>query len=452
MAGPYAPSAGATPPDYATFHREQKENYDPEPDDLMRIWMVYVGQGDGLLIQLPPKNSYDPDPEDEDPSRTERVDILIDGGSSLNSNVGRMESFLTRLYEDPTVEHAVITHHDSDHVKGLIYMLEQDSVAVESIYHNGLASYARGKRGFSNGTSGSIAVIDKRSGQLRKGMAFLEDDGERMKPGYLIEDLAALEQGLEDEDFQGTYADLAGAVVNETAPIEVTAFGRCREGGSFIEEREADMDRGVDLTGISLELLSPMDPPRKYGGWGETINGNSVTFRLEYKNFDMLFTGDHNEKSEEALLEHLEQAGKLDLLSCDVLKVPHHGSSHAYKDFLGRNGCNPVVSIASMGEHGFKSKQMYSGAWQHPSTDVISWLGRSHRVYHTLIHEKRFRWSDLKTTDDHEAMHEYSHILVETDGEWFRVVEIDIDIVDLDSPPSVHMTRRGNGTRWIKAD
>jgi len=105
-----------------------------------------------------------------------------------------------------------------------------------------------------------------------------------------------------------------------------------------------------------------------------------------------------------------------------------------------------------MGHQGFKSKTMSSGAWQHPSTDVISWLGGSHRVYHTLIHERKFRWSDLRTTADHERMHEYSHILVETDGEWFRIVEVDIDTTDPNSPPSVNNTRRGNGTRWIEAD
>jgi len=51
------------------------------PSELLRIWVVYVGQGDGLVIQLPTRYDYDPDPGDDDDVRSERVEILIDGGS-----------------------------------------------------------------------------------------------------------------------------------------------------------------------------------------------------------------------------------------------------------------------------------------------------------------------------------------------------------------------------------
>ena len=72
-------------------------------------------------------------------------------------------------------------------------------------------------------------------------------------------------------------------------------------------------------------------------------------------------------------------------------------------------------------------------------------------MYHTLIHERRFKWSDLDTMAKHHAMMEYSHVLIETDGEWFRIVEIPEIETDLNNPPTVQQTRRGNGTRWIRA-
>lgn len=449
------PYAFGTPPNYKSFHRDQRTDYQPNPDDLMRIWTVYVGQGDGLLIQLPPKCNYDPDPTDDVSSRTETVDVLIDGGSHNPQNETIMESFVLNLYDEPAIiEHAVITHHDGDHVKGLIHILTGDSVGVESIYHNGLASYRRGKRGFSNSTTAAEAVRDISSGQLVRGMAFLEpdddDQGKKLSEDYLINTKQELQEGLNNDEFQGVYDELANAVVDEDDPIEVRLFQRCVENGPFIEEREAKLNRGVDLAGIEFKLIWPLERARKYGGWGETINGNSVTFRLDYGDFSMLFSGDHNEKSEEKLVEHLSDTNELDLLNVDVLKVPHHGSWHAYEPFFRRRTDNsqynrPVLSVASMGPRGFTT------SWRHPSNEVIKWLGGAHRVYHTFIHEKRFNWSDLQTQEEREQMHERKHILIETDGEWFRIVEVDVREVDLTTPPTVQQTHRSHGTRWIRA-
>ncbi|HUU90801.1 MAG TPA: hypothetical protein VM238_06280 [Phycisphaerae bacterium] len=74
-------------------------------------------QGDGIIIQLPRRYDYDPDPDDGQSERTERVDILIDGGSTPRSEDWRMQDFLERLYAGgrPAVEYTVITHHDMDH-------------------------------------------------------------------------------------------------------------------------------------------------------------------------------------------------------------------------------------------------------------------------------------------------------------------------------------------------
>lgn len=74
-----APTAGAQapPPDYTSFDRDQDPDYTPVAANLLRIWMVYVDQGDGLLIQLPPSCNYGA-------GQSERLDILIDGGSKLH--------------------------------------------------------------------------------------------------------------------------------------------------------------------------------------------------------------------------------------------------------------------------------------------------------------------------------------------------------------------------------
>lgn len=465
------PYTVGTPPNYKSFKRNQRIDYQPNPDNLMRIWIAYVGQGDGILIQLPPKCNYDSDSGDNVTSRTETVDIMIDGGSHSRQNETLMENFLLRLYDAPvTIEHAVLTHHDSDHVLGLTHILNGNPVGVESIYHNGLASYQPGKRDFVDPIETKQAIFKRnKKKNLTRGMAFLDTNtnsnndgyGKKLDDKWLVTTKTDLRTGLDNEDFQGLYEDLAQAIIEESP--ETKWFARSYEDGPFIKEREAKLNRGVNLNGIKLELIWPLKSARKYGDWGETINGNSVTFRLEYGDFSMLFTGDHNEKSQKKLIERLEEKGKSELLNVDVFKVPHHGSGgkHVYEQFYQRRDENdkyirPVLSVASMGEQGFKSKKLKKNNWQHPDPKVISWLGGSHRVYHTLIEEKKFRWENLTTLAKHKKMYEaepdHSHILIETDGQWFRIVEIDAGGEGPLVPRTVKKTPRGDGTRWIKAN
>jgi len=450
-------SAQAIPPDYSTFNRQQKEQYRPDPNRLLRIWTMFIGQGDGMLIQLPTENNYDPDIHDSEDAKSERVDILIDGGAFYDKNAKLMLAYLKSLYGNDamTIEHAVITHHDSDHIKGLMTVLADDKVAVENVYHNGLASYKRGKRGFPETgiPKSSEAVTKGANGRISRGMAFLEDGGKRLKRDYLITDLEKLRGRLADDEFHGVYLDLADQIVKkwrDRGPL--TLFRPIGRGdGDFIAKQE-DVSGRKKPRNVSFDVLWPLDPPRRYGNWGQTINGNSVTFTLQYGDFEMLFTGDHNEKSEKAVLNTLTAEGKA--INCDVMKVPHHGSKHALKEFFTGHGpgCRPVVSVASMGEKGAESKSLSGGSnWQHPSTEVIRWLGGAHRVYHTLLHERKFDWKELSTKAAHERLYERSHVLIETDGKWFRVVEVPIDHADFNDPPSVRKTRRGNGTRWIKA-
>lgn len=118
----------ATPPDYQTFGRLQRSDYAHCDKDLLRIWVVYAGQGDGMLIQLPKKYNYDPD---------DGVDALL------------MLDILQTLYDFSRIhiENAIITLHDSDPVRGLTAILNKPSFSAGTIYHNGPASYR-----YSDGT------------------------------------------------------------------------------------------------------------------------------------------------------------------------------------------------------------------------------------------------------------------------------------------------------------
>ena len=435
--------ANSTPPYYHTINREQKANYTPDEFELLKIWIVYVGQGDGILIQLPPKYNYDNNENSEIDSPSERIDILVDGGSFLLSNRTKMREFIKSLYNQSniTVEHAVITHHDSDHITGLTTILKDHSIGVENIYHNGLASYSYKGEIIEKVNNADTVIAKKSNGKINRVLATVRSGDNIIEDSLLIKDIDQLQNKYCNDLLHGVYKNLAKSIIEKKGPSPVNSFNKVTEKSEFIDQIESA--RGNGLEDISFAIIWPPSALHSFGNWGETVNGNSVTFRLKYKNFEMLFTGDHNEKSEELLLKKygLQES----VLICDVLKAPHHGSSHNLKEFFVRNGFEPVITVASMGEKGFNTN------WKHPSTDVIKWSGRAHRFYSTYIHERKFKWSDMTDKNKLAAMVETKHILIETDGIMFRIVEVDLNHNDLNVPPSMLHTRRGDGTRWIDA-
>jgi hypothetical protein len=75
-------------------------------------------------------------------------------------------------------------------------------------------------------------------------------------------------------------------------------------------------------------------------------------------------------------------------------------------------------------------------------------MGGSHRVYSTFIHERRFKYDDLDEEDARTPFVETDHVVIQTDGHWFRVLEVSDPNAEF---PAVNEVSRGDGTRWIRA-
>lgn len=73
--------------------------------------------------------------------------------------------------------------------------------------------------------------------------------------------------------------------------------------------------------GILIEVLNPSGTP--LSGTRSDLNSNSVVLRLTHGQRCMLFTGDSEEPTEQALM----RGGGIQ--PCDLLKVAHHGSDHS---------------------------------------------------------------------------------------------------------------------------
>jgi len=100
-------------------------------------------------------------------------------------------------------------------------------------------------------------------------------------------------------------------------------------------------DRASRQAGIELIVLHPKD--EFIVGTDSDLNNNSVVIKLRYGDVSFLFTGDIEEEAEKEILSGNGN------LSCDVLKVPHHGSSSGcYVEFL--KNVNPRVAVISVGK------------------------------------------------------------------------------------------------------
>lgn len=114
---------------------------------------------------------------------------------------------------------------------------------------------------------------------------------------------------------------------------------------------------------LVLKVLAPKEPFIQYTD--SDVNNNSVVFKLIYKEFDALFTGDIQQETEMSLLDKD--------IKCDVLKIAHHGSPYSStEDFIEL--AEPKLSIISVGRNNYG----------HPSKEIIERLIESgSQVYRT---------------------------------------------------------------------
>lgn len=141
-------------------------------------------------------------------------------------------------------------------------------------------------------------------------------EGTRIKINHLI--LPKLEEGVLDSEAQ----------------IELEELAR-EKSCNILYIKAGDIIREGDL---HIRCLHPAEDYNI-----RTNNGYSVVLSLNYKEFDMLLTGDLEADGEELLMEMLE--GKY-----DVLKVAHHGSKNSSgEEFL--NLIKPRYSLISCGKN-----------------------------------------------------------------------------------------------------
>lgn len=99
------------------------------------------------------------------------------------------------------------------------------------------------------------------------------------------------------------------------------------------------------------------------------VNNNSLVFKMVYKNFSILFTGDIEEIAERRILNLYS-----DKLKADILKVAHHGSkTSSIEEFI--KAVSPRIALIGVGKN---------NNFGHPNEEVIQRLKNYNiKIYRT---------------------------------------------------------------------
>jgi beta-lactamase superfamily II metal-dependent hydrolase len=281
-------------------------------ESLLEIYVIDVGQGDGVLVKTP-GGAW----------------LLIDGGkpSRLQKTKKGAANFLRWKFirdlglNEVSLQSVILTHADLDHYGGLIDVLSGQladgtpfAVTVENLYHSGLARFRDDPE---LGTTGEGTVPDFPVG----------GQGVRRKGSFIT-------QLLGDKDsfanppraLQGDFAPYAALVATVPDNVERVSSANGHLPGYGPGERELE----IRVLGPVQEDFGNGTGLRTLTSDSITLNGHSVVLRLDYKQARILLTGDLNSRSQRLLLAYHSE----DEFAVDVVKACHHGSEDVDFDFI----------------------------------------------------------------------------------------------------------------------
>lgn len=386
---------------------------------LLEINFVDIGQGDGCHIVTP---------DDEI--------ILIDAGDGIGltgNGADNMARFLNWRYNlrnrkvlgidgvtkntegwklPKEIEYAIVSHPDLDHYYGFYNIFRNLKFKIKKVCHNGIVE--RSTKG-----------VDKKTWMydLGKKVSVKTDK----KRDYLW-DTVLTNQEMQDLvvsnlDSRKFYLKTLVAAKNNNPEIEF----------EFLDISQKYLDHFKGNNPMHLKILAPIieditfeNKKRKclikLGNEGETKNGHSIVFKLEFGKLSILLGGDLNSKSQDYIAQYYskekiklseleddiyklevdlsknngltsskrkvlqQQLEEKELLlnliisktrgvfKSDIAKACHHGASDVLDSFL--HTINPLATIISSGDNESHS---------HPRPDAIGAFGRSSRGKRPLI-------------------------------------------------------------------
>lgn len=345
------------------------------PTPILRLSMIDVQQGDGMILETPGGKV-----------------VMIDGGDNKLFARHAAVRFPGSSDANPqAVDAIIVTHGDADHFEGLtkIHESESDSrpakrlfIAPKRVFHNGLVKRPDKRPNGSDRPDGEMFGAKAEQGNVSFATALVADP----------RDVPRAEQN-------GKFVDWCNA-------LDAWGVRSLAVNGAAMDVRRIDHLSGnafdfLSAEGISVEVHGPITetvngnpalrflrtPPKDAAlmvgtvpaeGKGSisashTINGHSINFRLRYGNVRFLMTGDMNHESMARMRAALPDAA----LRCEILKAPHHGSDDFEMEYLREAGA--VVSMISSGDESLLKEHI------HPRATLMAALGQASRTTPAVI-------------------------------------------------------------------
>jgi beta-lactamase superfamily II metal-dependent hydrolase len=269
---------------------------------LLEIYVIDVGQGDGILVRTPDDRWH-----------------MIDAGVSNQTQMLRRGApnflrwkFKTDLRRDRAqLENVLITHADFDHYGGFIDILagevggEPFPVDIAKLYHAGIGRFTAAPK-LGAFVEGRVAPFPRGERGIRR-------------EGRFITELLSGKTSFRSppRPFSDAFGAFARAAANRAGTIK-----RLSAADGFLP--------GYEAGDLLIRVLGPIEEQLEGGGSGlrvfpsdaETVNGHSIVLRIDYHQARILLTGDLNTRSQKLLLSYVPETH----FGADVVKACHHGA------------------------------------------------------------------------------------------------------------------------------
>ncbi len=298
---------------------------------LLELYVMDVGQGDGILIKTPDSRWH-----------------LVDAGARHQKQMTQKGAanflrwkFLTDLgLPKVSLTNVIVTHPDADHFGGMIDVLSGKlygkgtfEVEVENFYHSGMVRFQE-KPELGQRISGQVAPFP------------CGDHGIRAKGSFITELLNEKEtfaQAPRPLKVENDFAEYATWIAKVPGTVRRLSYlDRYLPGYGPDDQNE-----------VTIRVLGPILERTPSGEFGlrwlgtdsVTCNGHSIVLRLDYGQARILLTGDLNELAQRLLLSYHPQ----EEFAVDVAKGCHHGSEEVDWNFL--KAMKPRATVISSGDN-----------------------------------------------------------------------------------------------------
>jgi hypothetical protein len=339
---------------------------------VLKMSMVDVQQGDGLIFETPP--------DENDETRV----VFIDGGDNqlFARHVAARYRHRQSSAENPfEVDLILITHGDADHFEGLTEIKKSETdkdiderkrlfIHPKRVYHNGLVKAPTGTPeeamlGRTISDEGKLVLVDlfddPRKASLANQNSKFKTWGKTLthweQRGAI--DFRRVAHGMDSDELFGFLAPIKVEIQGPfTFRVTDPEDGQEKDALPFFHTPKKSALVHLTEDGSLVDGNISVS---------HTINGHSVALRMTYGNVRFNLTGDLNQESMALMRQRLN----LDQLEAEIVKTPHHGS-HEF-DFKALQAMKPVVSIISSGDESAGKEHI------HPRATLVSALGKVSR-------------------------------------------------------------------------